>query len=95
LWNGAQSAAGDVSSVPKAVAKVTTTLFSVSFWIRVAFIIAGAGLVFIGTKALLTGQAPNLPGLNDKGGPLATPPAKKAPSPIGKAIKTDVEAVAA
>lgn len=97
LWNGAQSAAGDVSSVPKAIGKVTTTLFSVSFWIRVAFIIVGVALVFIGTKALLTGSPPQMPALNGKApsGAVTTkaPTAKKS---FGKSIEDAMpEAVAA
>jgi hypothetical protein len=61
---GAVSGAWDAATaVPKAVTKFTETLFSVSFWIRAAFIIVGITLVFIGTKALLTGSAPQAPSM--------------------------------
>jgi hypothetical protein len=45
----------------EAIGKVTTQLFNVSFWIRAAFIIAGMTLIFIGTKALLSGSAQTSP----------------------------------
>jgi hypothetical protein len=61
---GAIGGAWDAATaVPKAVTKFTETLFSVSFWIRAAFIIVGITLVFIGTKALLTGSAPQAPSM--------------------------------
>jgi len=69
----AGSAAQAVTSVPEAVAKFTGTLFNVSFWIRVAFIIVGVALVFIGTKALLTGSPPQMPSTNTPTTPKAAP----------------------
>jgi hypothetical protein len=46
-----------VASVPQTLTKITDTLFNVSFWTRAAFIFVGLGLVFIGTRALLTGDS--------------------------------------
>jgi hypothetical protein len=77
LGNTAQA----VTSPLQAVQKFTTAAFSVSFWIRVAFIIAGLALVFIGTKALLTGAPPVMPGTGPA--PVKGAPAKKS---FGKSI---------
>jgi hypothetical protein len=74
-----QSAVADVTSVPKAVGKITDTLFNVSFWTRVFFVLVGLGLVFIGTKALLSGAPiPILPPSSPSPKGAAAP----APSPV-------------
>jgi hypothetical protein len=83
-----------VKSPLEAVQKITTTIFSVSFWIRVAFIVVGLALVFIGTKALLSGGAPQMttPQAPDTGPPPSTP--RKASKPFGSSIKKGAAAVA-
>lgn len=88
VGNAAQSAA----SVPETLSKVSDTLFSVSFWIRVAFIVVGAALVFIGTKALLSGNATQNPSSGGEGILVAkkSGPAKKG---FGKSIKSGAEDV--
>lgn len=78
----------------EAAGKITTQLFSVSFWIRAAFIIMGAALVFIGTKALLSGSAPT-PSSMPNAPTMATPAPSKARKPFGKGIGSDVGEVAA
>jgi len=48
-----------VKDVAGAVVKVTEALFSVSFWIRVAFILGGFALLYIGVRALVDGTSPS------------------------------------
>ena len=72
-----------------AVGKVTTQLFSVSFWIRAAFIIVGAVLLFIGTKALLSGGAPAMPSAPSTGTPAPAPSSAPAKKPFGATMKKD------
>lgn len=81
-----------IEAVGSSVSKITTSLFSVSFWIRAAFIIVGIALVFIGTKALLSGGAPT-PTLTSV--PTSAPTPSKARKPFGRGISSDLEGVAA
>lgn len=83
-------AASAVTTPVQAITKVTGTVFSVSFWIRAAFIMVGLGLVFIGTKALLNGGSTlQLPK------PATATPVTKAPSTFGKDVKRGAEVVGA
>jgi hypothetical protein len=92
LGNAAQA----VTSPLEAIQKFTTTLFSVSFWIRAAFIIIGIALVFIGTKALLTGSPPQMPDTGNAPSPAKAAPAKSAAKKsFGKTFASDAEVVAA
>jgi hypothetical protein len=89
-----------VEAIGSAANKFTTTLFSVSFWIRAAFIIVGVALVFIGTKALLSGSAPAASAPSPSPSPSGGPPMQtnSAPSrpkkPFGAKVKSGVETAA-
>ena len=74
---GAVEGAGKaVANTGEAVAKITGTLFSASFWVRVAFIVIGFTLLMVGVRALVEGGGSG-------GGAPMTPP---SPSEQGKEV---------
>jgi hypothetical protein len=88
-----------IEAIGDSANKITTQLFSVSFWIRAAFILVGITLVFIGTKALLSGSAPAstpAPSPTPSGGtPMQTNSAPARPKkPFGAKVKSGVETAA-
>jgi hypothetical protein len=94
-----EDVATSAMAAPQAIGKAFSTLYSVSFWIRVAFILVGVALVVVGTKALLSGSAPIVPQVNTGGSaPPAKPAAaKKAPAKksFGKVAESDAGEAAA
>ena len=90
--------AQSVADVGKTASKGFEILTSVSFWTRAGFIIVGLGLVFIGTKALLSGApVPMLPPSgNASSTPAANAPKAAQPSkkPFGAKVRETAETVA-
>jgi hypothetical protein len=84
-----------VEAIGDSANKITTQLFSVSFWIRAAFILVGISLVFIGTKALLSGNAPAAPSTPSMGGPpMQTNSAGPPKKPFGAKVKSGIKTAA-
>lgn len=78
----AKDAANAVKNTSEAVVKVTETIFSLGFWIRVGFILLGFVLIIVGVKALVGGGS---------GSVLPTDTPSRPSPPTEKHVMTSTE----